>query len=337
MSTPKGEVLVICCGGAGWNIGNQLEKHKGQVEDGFAMLQVVYVDASKSNSHKHINSDNSYVLEGLDGSGKVRRENHAEISRHIRAILQKFPSADLTIVLSSTGGGSGSVIAPLIMSELLEQNTPTVCIAIGGIESALAAENTLKTLKSYESIAGLRKLPVVMYYVQNKNVTSRDDPDPRIVADRGIIEIITGLCVLFSRENLELDSKDLAHWLNFNKVTSFKTPQLVALSLIEKTDDIPSNIGNIISVATLAVEGMTTPFPITPDYQCNGYIPESCTDTLKGRIPMHFVTSDGIIKGEYNHLSKILADAAARQKARLASESILTKVDQPDTDTGLVL
>ena len=131
MSTiqPKGRVRLYAAGGCGLNIGGQLAAHRDRNETAFANLDIVYVDTSKSNLRNGIDAANVYLIPDLDGSGKVRSENHAEIGQHIRQILHKFSPADLNIVLSSAAGGSGSVIAPLLASELLASDAPTIVIA----------------------------------------------------------------------------------------------------------------------------------------------------------------------------------------------------------------
>jgi hypothetical protein len=325
---PKGRVRLYAAGGCGLNIGSRLEEHRDRNETAFANLDIVYIDTSKSNLRKDIDQGHTYLIPDLDGSGKVRSENHAEISSHIRQILHKFKPADLNIVLSSAAGGSGSVIAPLLASELLGSDQPTVVIAIGSADTRLDAENTLKTLKSYESIAKLRKAPVSMMFVQNSRTVSRPQADAAAVAT------VMALCVLFSRENRELDSKDLFHWLHFEKTTSFPV-KLTSLTLVENTTSI-EGLGNIISVATLAKDGETTTLATLPEYQCVGYVPADADDAIISRSPMHFVISDGVLGGVASQLQTLLDEQNAAQEARGKNKALLDSADQP-TDTGLVL
>ena len=104
-ATRKGKVMVWACGGCGTNIGMQLEKHRGVSEEGFAELDIAYLDTSRANMRDIVRSENCFILDGLDGSGKVRAENHGEISDKIKAILQKFKPGDLNVVVSSASGG----------------------------------------------------------------------------------------------------------------------------------------------------------------------------------------------------------------------------------------
>jgi hypothetical protein len=329
---PKGKARIYACGGAGLNIGHLFEKNRGASEPAFAELDIVYVDTSKSNYRQQINEDHCYMLDHLDGSGKIRKENHDEISTHIRAILKEFKPVDLNIVLHSAAGGSGSVFGPLLVGEMIESDVPTIVVAIGSTDTRIDAENTLKTIKSYESIARKHKTPIVMSYIQNSETTSRS------AADDHVVGTIMNLCVLFSRENRELDSRDLFNWLRFDRVTTFPV-QLAALTIINCKDDKDfdmSELGNVITVATLAKEGVNTALRQMPEYQCVGYIQENADDVVRSVIPMHFVTSDGVFTEVVSHLEKILKEVGESQAARIKKGTILNASDTP-TDSGLVL
>lgn len=326
----KGRVRLYAAGGCGINIGSQMEKNRNTCEVGFASLDIVYIDTSKSNLNPSIDPQNCYLIDGLDGSGKIRSENHQEISERIRAILHQFKPADLNIVLSSAAGGSGSVIAPLLTSELLESEAPTIVLAVGSADTRLECENTLKTIKSYEAIARMRSAPVTMAYVQNSQTTSR------VEADAVLISMTMALCALFSRENKEMDSRDLFNWLRFHRVTSFE-PQLAALTMVENKNTFDMNgLGNVISVATLAKEGAVTALASMPEYQCVGYVPDGIDNAILGGTPMHFVTSDGVFPEVANHLTKLLKELDSAQSARRKQTGVLTNSDTPTT-TGLVL
>ena len=327
-SRGKGVVRVFACGGAGTNIGMQLEKHRGSKETGFAELDIVYLDTSKSNLRSSIKPEHCYIIDGLDGSGKIRAENHPEISERIKAILQKFKPGDLNVVISSGGGGSGSVFGPLLTKELLKNEVPVVTLMVGSTDTLLDCKNTLKTIKSYESIAKTSKAPVVMRYIQNS------EDMPRKEADAYMLNTIIALAVLYSRENREVDSRDLHNWLQFHRVTTFPI-QLASLTLCPEEKDL-QDIGNIISVATLVKDGMTTALSEMPEYQCCGFLPEDIDEGVDTRMPMHYVVSDGIIPAAAKHLEKIIEELKASQEARGKSQSVISNSDIIEED-GLVL
>jgi hypothetical protein len=328
MEKVKGRIKVYCCGGAGMNIGGMLEKHRNQSEVAFADLEIEYIDTSKSNLRQHIDQSHCYLMENLDGSGKLRTENHAEINDRVKAILQQFKPADFNIVLHSAAGGSGSVIGPLLTRQMLLDDAQVVVLIIGSADTRLDAENTLKTIKSYENIAKTTSNPVVMAYAQNSQEVSRES------ADSGMFDRIMSLAVLYSKENLELDSRDLYNWLHYDRATSHPV-KLVTMSLLEGNASL-KELGNIISVATLAKQNSSTALIEMPEYQCVGFLPEDTASNVAAKSPLHFVISDGVVPEIVKHLQGILKSLEQQQAARIPQQSIVSAADKPN-DNGLVL
>jgi hypothetical protein len=326
----RGRVRLYSCGGAGINIGSKIAPFQNEKSAAFAQLDCTFVDTSKSNLHSKIDSDNIYLVDGLDGSGQVRKENYEAIAERVRDILQTHKPVDLNIVLSSGGGGSGSVIAPSIVSELLAKDFPTVVICVGDDSTKKFAENTLNTLKSYDNIATkTRKKPVVMFYVQNGADL------PRTEVDRRIQELVASLCMLYSRRNRELDSKDLYNWLNYQNVTSH-APSLTALTLVDTLNpSVLGRLGNLISIATLTSDDVDSTLPIRPEVQYVGYVEEAYADATF-KAPYHYVTSDGIFADVAAHLNGVLKESAEQSDARVRKTTISTNADLA-TDNGVVL
>lgn len=329
MSTQqKGTIRMYCAGGAGINIGKKLEEFRGVSEPCMGVLDQVYIDTSHSNA-RGVNVAHSYFFDDMDGSGKVRKENHEVIASRTREILLKFPPQDLNIILSSGSGGSGSVIGPSLVSELLERNLPVVVIMIGTTDTRLEIDNTVKTIKSYEAIARLRKTPVAMGYFQNSVTTPRAD------VDVSILQLVTALMTIFSRENSELDSKDLHNFLHFDQVTTF--PAQLA-SLISVNGNFPPNLttGSVISVATLTKEGEIPTLPFVPDYQCAGFLPTDAHNGVKSLSPIYLVTIADLPAQAMKELNASLTALDQAQRARVSGAKILSDSDRP-TEGGLIL
>lgn len=324
-------VMVYAAGGAGTNVAAKLLQYIDHNDPGFAGLNICFADTSDSNLSKDIPEDKCYIIEGLDGSGKVRAENHKEISKRTRDILQKFKPSDLNIVLSSAAGGSGSVIAPSLVGELLAKNCPVIVISIGSVQTRLEIENTLKTLKSYEAIAKMRSAPVVLAYLQNDSKTSRTQ------VDATIDYLITSLCGLFSGQNRELDSKDLANWLRFDRVTSFPIG-LTSLTIVRGEDN--QTTGHVITVATIVEGEENSEYvgrdKIVPEYQCVGYSPIPKDKKGKDSGPTHFVVTQGELLGFTKKLEQTLQQFSDAREARVDIVSILSSDDEVTSD-GMVL
>lgn len=324
----RGNVRVFACGGCGVNIGHLLEPYRNAADPNVADMNITYVDTSRSNLRDDIQAGHTYLLDGLDGSGKVRKENHKEIANRTRDILQKHPALDLNIVIHSAAGGSGSVIGPSLVSELLDKQVPTIVLLVGSADTRLDADNTLKTLKSYEAIAKLREAPVVMVYQQNTRDNKRDTVDATMRAN------VVSLAILWSRNNREMDSKDLFNFLRFDRVTSFG-PQLAHLSIIGPKEQLTDS-GEVISVATLAKLGQDTQLDPIPEVQYVGYVADDSAKAVVDNMPTHFYVTDGIFDEVGGLLNRTLKNIEAQQLARVQKESLLNDGDQP-TSTGLVI
>ena len=317
-------IVVYAAGGAGINIAGLLEKIERSA--GFGPMNPVYIDTSKSNLKEDHPHSRTYIINDLDGSGKVRRENHQQIADCVLDILLNHKPGDLNVVVSSTGGGSGSVIAPSLVNELLARGENVIVVAIGSTDSRIEVDNSIKTLKSYEVIAGKNGRPVPMLYFQNSKTKKRSDVNKDVIAQ------LSKVSVLFSKENQELDSADLRNWLNYNKVTSYQ-PHLVALDIYSNEVTKP-NGGTVIAVATLAKEGGDTDTGLPVDYQAVGFMPASVAEATE--TPLHFVLIQGVFVGVIRDLDKIIATLDEVKNASLKQSSIVSDNDKP-TDNGLVL
>lgn len=325
----KGTLKLFACGGCGTNIAHRFEKSRDIDAMGFATIDIVYIDTSRSNMRDTIDPKHVYHIEGKDGSGKLRTENADEIKKRCLDILQKFEPADINIVLSSTGGGSGSVIAPSLASELLAMGVPVIAFAVGGADTRKEIENTLNTIKSYEGVSAARKAPMVTFYMQNSSTT------PRSVVDKKFEETIFSLACLFSRQNKELDSKDLFNWLHFDKVTSYK-PSIASLTITQGTAAASLDTGvNIISVATIGKYDEDTSIVGMPEVQFIGYLDQEENKDFSD-TPTHFVISDSLFPEVVKNLNNILVGLRKAEKARLEKNAILSDDDDVQ-DNGLVL
>jgi hypothetical protein len=331
---PTGTINIYGCGGAGINIAYQFEQSRSsQNKLGFAQVNPIYIDTSRTNINQLKGTypdEATYIFSGVDGSGKVRKENAQQITKSVLDILIKHPPADLNIVVSSSSGGSGSVIAPSLVSELLNKEHNVIVLCVGSSDSLIEIENTVKTLKSYESIAKLRNKPVVMRFYENTRGRKLED------INRDFFKDIVYLSALFSKQNIGLDSADLRNWLNYNRATSFE-PKLVHLNfnLGLLSDGSKEHEDGIITIATLAKEGHDTAPGVIVEYRCYGIInvPE---ENIKMESSLHFVVTENYMDKIYSEFDKIRHNLLEVQKSRVSKASILAIDDDTETN-GLVL
>lgn len=323
-------MMLYACGGTGINICKWHDQAKGTKETGMALIDIAYIDTSSSNL-AGTNSDSVYLVQlnkSGEGSGKTRNHNYEEISEQALDILQKHPAKDINVIVSSGSGGSGSVIGPVLVSQLLEQGKPVIVVLVGGTDSLKELENTIKTIESYESIATFRKKPVVCVYYENTAEMLRNEVNSLARSSLGII------AAYFSGENSELDSTDLYNWLNYNNVTTFE-PKLVALQFYQGKVTVDKS-ATLISAATLAVEGVNTSIDHPIEYQCVGYVDEAVFASTGMESCMHAVIVDGVMGKEHLRLSALQADRQKIINARVVKSTIISSKSKPTND-GLVL
>lgn len=320
---------LYCMGGCGVNIGLNFLKYAGRSDPGFAEINPYFIDASRSNVGKDIPDDMMYLVDGLDGSGKRRDSNYAALSECSREILHKFKPSDINVVLHGTGGGTGSTIGPILVSELLGRGESVIVLAVGSTASRIETDNTIKTLKSYEMISRKRELPVNVHYRENSGSMTRGR------ADYELQTAVTILAAIFSGANHELDSSDLKNFINYTRVTSY-APKLSYIDFFSK--DITIGKGQaIVSLVTLVDQKTSSDTPIPVEYQAVGFLPESTKKLVDENIQLPIHAS--VISGYFNQVIEGLEKKLAtfdEARAVVIEKSIISN-DQQSTDEGLVL
>lgn len=323
-NAPIGVLRLYGAGGAGTNIIGSWHSLDDQSDTGTAKVKIAYADTSRSNLPETIDDSKIFLLAEKDGSGGVRRENHVDISRNVPGLLQKHPPGDVNVVAFSASGGSGSVFGPLIVKELIKNGAPVVAIVIGSEESAIRRANTLNTLKSLDNIARTSNVPVVVYYAHNAPNIKRSQVDIQCRY------VLASLAILASRKNRELDSADVAHWLNFPKVTSVE-PQLSLLHVYNDAVDV-DGASQPISIASLLKDADEPTYTVMPEYSTTGYPREKISNFTQ----LHFVITIDGVRVIDKMLNERLNDANKQAGARVKQDSIVKSSDQV-TDDGLVL
>jgi hypothetical protein len=258
-------------------------------------LQLYYfIDTSKSNLEDNFPKDQIYLVDGLDGSGKKRDSNYDTLSECSKDILLKFKPENINVIIHSASGGSGSVIGPIIVSEMLARKESVIVLLVGGTASRIEAKNTLNTLKSYEMISQKRDMPVVTCY--KENTLSR----PRGHVDSEMTTTIVLLSSIFSEDNKEIDKSDLRNFLTFNVVTSH-TSQLALLNFFSQNIELDKG-EHLLSLLTLTDTTVSSDIVIPVEYQTVGYISESTKNSIDIAIPIHA----GIISGYFNNIVTLL-------------------------------
>lgn len=312
---PRGSMKIYLCGGTGINIATPLKKMLAeQPKSTTADVEIVLVDTSDSNLNPTNDGDNVYLFKGIDGGGKVRRDVHSVAAPKAREILERFQPGDFNVVVSSLGGGSGSVIAPHLLREII--NLDKLCVAVGitNNDSKIEVNNTANTFATYEAISETIGRPVVLAPFHNKT------PDKFDEVNLLVSHLLLQLTILASRQNAQLDTADLTNWLNYDRVTDVE-PRLMGLYFTAGTAELPEGV-HAVSVATLCTSGTNSRPNWVPDYQCVGYVPEGVTSEKNEAV--HFSVADGVVQQIYSIIAADKAELDRRAGARSLSKRLST-------------
>ncbi len=319
----KNKVSIYGLGGFGINI---LKAIPAELSVGYAEVSPYFIDTSPSNlRNANTTPENTYLFEGIDGSGKVRSENHEVIAKNTLAILQQCKPEAFSIIIHSASGGSGAVIAPAVVAELKKRGEQVVVIMVGSTGSHIEIDNTIKALKTYDVIASRSKSPIAVHYLENEASI------PRKSIDQNATMAVLALLALFSGDNDELDTADLRNWLKHSKLNN----ELVSLQFCHTAEGY-ADAGTVITVATLARQGTSTGLQPLPAYQAVGFLTEAADIDFIEDTPLHFTISSDLITTASKALNAKLKEADTYLNASVQRESLINK-DDTVTDTGLVI
>jgi hypothetical protein len=334
-------VTIYAAGGCGINLASKLGK---EVPEGFANMEFAYVDTSRSNmTRNNVPENRKFLIKDsngneIDGSGKERSANIEHIRKDSERVLTMFKPSNFNLVIHSINGGSGSVIGPVIVAELIKRGLPVIVLLAGSSDSTIEIDNGIKTMQSYDAIAKRNNVPVICHC--EFGTWSK--------VDKATLQLTAQLLALLSGNNHGMDTADLTKWLNL-KVVGHASAKLYTMDTVvgEKCLDHDGKSFYPISVATLVTEGPSGPnnYSISPrpDYQAMGIVPKEweTNDNIDGKTnafmetdPLHFVVSDGI-HTYYNLLDVAKKEIEERIKTSRDTASI-SKGVQADDD-GMVL
>lgn len=320
-TSTKGDITIYGLGGAGCNIASMFEPLRNSSEPGMATVNPVYVDTSDSNMKPGMDPKSFFRFEDpngdeeVDGSGGIRVTNAELIHHQIPRMLEQFRPGYATIVISSASGGSGSVISPMVVRELVERGTKLlVVITIGDDATNTRIQNTLNTIAGFEIICEETASTIPLAYFENTAKKQRVDVDSEV------FELVGKLAALFSRENAELDTMDLVHFLSIDKSTSYE-PHLVRLETF--TGDLSEAVAGegIATVASLQKDRETNPIKMRVEHLCTGFAPNGA-GAMSPVLPLHFTTRAYAFNELASRLRGELDELEKRRKARIVSSTV---------------
>lgn len=307
---------VYACGGTGAAAAARIAASISSCKNG---ENILVADTSDSNISKD-QFPNVFILPKLhseyDGSGKLRAKNAEQIKKHVPTLLDQYPPKQYNIVISSGGGGSGSVFAPHIAQAIKEAGKICFIIITNNTGSLKTMENTVNTHKSYMNMNKGRCVP--MFVVDNYDVSKAD-----LIVDF----IVSALDTLVNMNNYGLDGSDIYNFMNWDKVTDQSAGPAI-ITVVK--DTIPQEIKGVITTITLASTMKEPSFDFVPEYSAFG-VYDSSLSNREGIPDTHFVIS----KVEYAAMFESIKNNLEKEKKRIENNKKASVDDQQysfDTD-----
>lgn len=305
---------LYCAGGGATNIGQQLD----------TQMSRCYIDTSQSNRTRDLPADDCFFIPDLDGAGQDRRQNYRDIAPAIAPIIERFTPGDFNIVLFTAGGGSGSVIGPLIMRYLLEHGHTAVAVAVGADDTKKAVENTLGTIKTLETQSATLGQPVVVSYHENAVGQAYHNVDDDVLFALHALERLS------DQDNHGLDTADVHNWTQFQRVTGFH-PQLASLLICDQRKEAAAVVEPIAAVSLYRDRDLMVPYG-NAAYHTNGF-PRS--GDLGEVEQLHFIINTADLEGIVSHLTERQVELN-KAHSGYRQRQALTDVDDDVTEDGMV-
>ena len=318
-ATPTGPVktCLIFLGGAGLNVATHL----------LDLPNVHCIDTCDKNIVDAHRKAKVFLTKGTRGAGKNRAFILPKIRPQLDDIMASIPEADFYIVTYSLGGGSGSVLAPLVKSRLAARKASFVSFVIGATESTEVLQNDIDTMKSLESIAVRSGTPIVVNYTPNVNGQSFEFTNKQIAAN------IRRVVCLTNQNHARLDVHDVNNWVRFTDKHKNLIPQVCELHISDDRKDAEL-VPEPISIASLYLDPEKEYAFNTAPVRTAGIMRNEDLDVTDEQL--HFViNSIGVVE-----IMKGITDArteAIRQQAKFVQRSPLLAPDDVSDEDGMVV
>lgn len=215
-------VTIAGCGGCGINFARHFAQSRN--------AKTLFFDTSVANLR---GTEKANIVTNGSGSGGHRAENAKNIEREIPQLNdEEIGKADVAIVVFSSGGGSGSVLGPLLIREYNRRGQRAIGVVITDTSSAVDAKNTQNTLKTLYAVAKNNDIYLPLIVLSNDNVSTNREVD-----ETGI-QLIQNLIDILTVAVFEVDRNDRLNWIDSSKVTG-ANPGIKILSL--KTEKFIQN------------------------------------------------------------------------------------------------
>lgn len=232
----KADLNIYACGGTGAIIVNAMGLLlKDMPDDMYKPAPFIYhYDTSYANhiteakAEKRLIRNNNEHNQGRSGSGGVLAANYEALSNKIPGHIEKDGTADLNIIVYGTGGGTGSIAAMLIATELLKREETFIMVPSMNVRTPAEINNAVKHLMSIEHTAQSNGVNIAVF--PNRVSDTFENNDIELAGS------LIKLCGILDSGVMSVDAADRHNILNPQKlpdVASEVQPGALGLEIVE--------------------------------------------------------------------------------------------------------
>jgi len=316
------KMIIHYAGGAGINVARDIGDNLSALGSGFCKIIPKYIDTSVNNMSE-LGKDNLWQVGSpefgdatIHGSGGERRSNSTAIVDSVKEYLDtnhygKEVIGEFHVVVFSASGGSGSVIAPTLISNLRARGLSVVGVMIGDSSNGLSCKNTLNTIATLDHMSKKTlKKPIVMFYYNNHTVIGSGITEKETYINSLIFNSLSTLSLFTSGMNEDIDTKDM---INFLSPDNYKTisiaPSLYCLTIHNNNKVINDDtVINLIG-RTLTVSGVDSDIGVTLlQHKYGKVVDESAAAAVAKFAPVHMVLTGNYMVEEHKLLTNTVAE-----------------------------
>lgn len=268
-----------------------------------------------------------FLTVGTRGAGKNRAFILPKVRPQVPVMMASIPEADFYIVCYSLGGGSGSVLGPLITAGLAERKAAFVSFVIGAMESPEVLQNGIDTMKTLEAISVRKEIPIVINYTPNANGQSYEFTNTQVAAN------IRRVVCLTNQNHGRLDVFDVQNWVRFTDKHKDLIPQVCELHISENRKDAEL-VPEPIAVASLYLDPAKEFTFGAAVVRTTGIM--KAGDLSMTDEQMHFVINSISVVEVMKSLSDTKTEVT-RQQAKFVQRNPLLDPDDVADDDGMVV
>lgn len=318
---------IIGGGGCGTNTIARFIAKNAELSDLCSIMDTSTSNIQRSNIHDKVSFTH---ISGLVGSGKFRSENVTAISNEVARYSKDNEFADLTLCMFSLSGGSGSVICPLLIKEILRDGKVVVVVGVADTGSNIDTRNAINTLKTLENIAAEANayLPLVLF----------SNTHGRSTVDNGVDTILANITEVLSADTQEMDIRNKLYFFQPNRIMPSISPGVKLLNVsTDGTGTWDESLGLVINDSNL--EKLDSVLVISNSHDTSVSVPTHVLYKGVCDIKENKALSLGYPVPEefYNSINDIIHDYMTTEENIPTAVKLEHEQDVTVTKSGLVL